>query len=142
MWDYLIKGVRTIDPKNHIDDDWDIAIENGKVAEVAPDLSVGNARQISEFNAMIAQPGIIDSHLHLGINPYGFKMEALAGVTTCLDMAGETDFILENSRKDGSGINFAILQALLPGKISPPTIPVPMKSIPLSIKYSQAAPMA
>lgn len=103
---------------------------------------MGNARQISEFNAMIAQPGIIDSHLHLGINPYGFKMEALAGVTTCLDMAGETDFILENSRKDGSGINFAILQALLPGKISPPTIPVPMKSIPLSIKYSQAAPMA
>ena len=30
MWDYLIKSVRTIDPKNHIDDDWDIAIENGK----------------------------------------------------------------------------------------------------------------
>ena len=116
MWDYLIKGVRTIDPKNHIDDDWDIAIENGKIAEVGPDLPVGNARQTSEFNAMIAQPGIIDSHLHLGINPYGFKMEALAGVTTCLDMAGETDFILENSRKDGCGINFAILQALLPGK--------------------------
>ena len=49
MWDYLIKGVRTIDPKNHIDDDWAIAIENGKIAEVGPDLPVGNARLLGRI---------------------------------------------------------------------------------------------
>lgn len=116
MWDYLIKGVRTVDPLNHLDDEADIAIENGKVAEVGKDLSASNAQKVVSLPGMVAQPGIIDTHLHLGINALGFRMEALAGVTTCLDMAGETDFILDKSREHGCGINFAILQALLPGK--------------------------
>ena len=116
MWDYLIKGARTVDPLNHLDDATDIAIENGKVAEVGKDLNATNAKKVLDFAGMVAQPGIIDPHLHLGINALGFRMEALAGVTTCLDMSGETDFILDKSRKHGCGINFAILQALLPGQ--------------------------
>lgn len=116
MWDYLIKDCRVVDPKNHINEEMDVAIEGDKIACVGKDLPPGNAREVLHLPGKILQPGIIDTHLHLGINTFGFKMAALAGVTTCLDMSGDTDFVFRVAKEHGCGLNFAVLQALLPGK--------------------------
>ena len=43
-------------------------------------------------------------------SPFGPRMLAMNGVTTCLDMAGPLDNILDNVPKYGVGINMAILQ--------------------------------
>ncbi|MDY2899812.1 MAG: amidohydrolase, partial [Candidatus Aphodousia sp.] len=91
MWDLLIKDCRVVDPKNTRNEVADIAIVGNKIDCVGQDLSADNAREVLHFPNMIAQPGIIDMHLHLGLNPFGFKIVALVGVTTALDMSGETD---------------------------------------------------
>ena len=47
-------------------------------------------------------------------SPYGPRMLAMKGVTTCLDMAGPLDDILNNVPEYGAGINMAILQFASP----------------------------
>ena len=74
MWDLLIKDCRVIDPKNGLNETADIAIAGGKIDCVGQDLSEAGAREVLRFPGMIAQPGIIDMHLHMGLNPFGLKM--------------------------------------------------------------------
>lgn len=112
MWDLLIKNTRVIDPINHLDSHLDIAIENGKIAEIGVDLS-GPSRQIEDFSGFVSVPGIIDMHTHLRTlwgSPHGQRMVALAGVTTAMDMAGPLNNILDTIPTSGAGINMAILQ--------------------------------
>lgn len=117
MWDLLLKGAMVVDPLNHIEAIRDVAIENGVIAEVGVDLPAGSARVVEDYSGLVLQPGIIDSHVHLGEmwgSPFGFRMLAMAGVTTCLDMAGPLDNVLKNIPTYGSGINCAILQFASP----------------------------
>ena len=117
MWDLLLKGARVVDPLNHLDGRYDVAIENGRIAEVAAHLDDGSAKEVRDYSGCVLQPGIIDSHVHLGEmwgSAYGFKMLAMNGVTSCLDMAGPLDNILGNIHRYGSGINMAILQFASP----------------------------
>lgn len=116
MFDFILRNARTVDPLNGLDAQADIAIEDGKIAAVGEQLS-GAARQELDCTGLVAQPGIIDSHVHLGSmwgSPYGAKMLALSGVTTCLDMAGPLEDILDNVPAFGAGINMAILQFASP----------------------------
>lgn len=90
MYDLILRGARVVDPLNGLDAVADVAVENGKIAEVAPTIA-GSGREEIDFTGLVVQPGIIDSHVHLGSiwgSPFGPKMLAMAGVTTCLDMAG------------------------------------------------------
>lgn len=112
MWDLLLRNARVVDPLNKMDQQADVAIKDGKIAAVGPNLQ-GEAQEIVDFTGLVLQPGIIDSHVHLGTmwgSPFGPKMLAMAGVTTCLDMAGPLEDILDNVPKYGAGINMAILQ--------------------------------
>lgn len=116
MYDLLLKNAHVVDPLNGFNDLNDVAIENGLIAAVGPDLGT-SAREVIDLTGLVLQPGIIDSHVHLGTmwgSPYGPKMLAMAGVTTCLDMAGPLDDILNNVPKYGAGINMAILQFASP----------------------------
>ena len=116
MYDLLIKNAHVVDPMNGVNDVRDVAVEDGKIAEVGADLSA-KARETLDFSGLVLQPGIIDSHVHLGTmwgSPFGPKMLAMAGVTTCLDMAGPLDDILDNVAHYGAGINMAILQFASP----------------------------
>ena len=99
MWDLLLKGATVVDPLNRLEGVYDVAIEGGKIAEVGKDLPAGSAKVVEDYTGKILQPGIIDSHVHLGEiwgSPYGFKMLAMCGVTTALDMAGPMDNVLGN----------------------------------------------
>ena len=46
MIDILLKGGHVIDPKNHIDSQMDVAIIEGKIFQVAPDISVKNVKKV------------------------------------------------------------------------------------------------
>ena len=116
MYDLLLRNARVVDPVNGIDAVCDVAVEDGKIAAVAPGITAA-ARQEADYSGKVLQPGIIDSHVHLGSmwgSFYGHRMLALKGVTTALDMAGPMDDILDNIPQYGAGLNVAILQFASP----------------------------
>ena len=116
MYDLLLKGARVVDPLNGVNGIADVAVSDGKIAAVGRGLG-GGAKETIDLTGLVLQPGIIDSHVHLGSmwgSPYGPKMLAMNGVTTALDMAGPLDDILDNVPQYGAGINMAILQFASP----------------------------
>ncbi len=119
MWDVLLKGGHVVDPQNRRNGIMDVAIENGQIAAVGESLS-GPAKAVDDCTGRYVFPGIIDAHMHLGAvygSPYGARMAALAGVTTCLDMAGPLAELLEGGHKTGSGINIAIVDRMEPSEL-------------------------
>src|SRR6266540_5375453 len=63
--DILLKGGHVIDPKNKIDEQMDVAIANGKIFQVAKDISAKNAKQVIDVSGLYVTPGIIDMHVHV-----------------------------------------------------------------------------
>ena len=98
MIDMLLKGGHLIDPKNKIDSNMDVAIVDGKIFQVAPDISEKNAKSVIDITGMYITPGLIDMHVHAfhgtdpgsyvangwdALPPDGFTFRA--GVTTVVD---------------------------------------------------------
>ena len=98
MIDILLKGGHVIDPKNKIDSKMDVAITDGKISQVSPDISVKNVRNVIDVSGMYVTPGLIDMHVHAfygtdkgsyvangwdALPPDGFTFRA--GVTTIVD---------------------------------------------------------
>lgn len=94
----VIKGGRVIDPKNNIDQVMDVAINDGKIIQVAKNIDSKNAIQVVNATEMVVTPGLIDMHTHvfwgvepdhqyengnLAIQPDGFTFRN--GVTTIVD---------------------------------------------------------
>ena len=121
MTDLILRNARVIDPLNGTDGVRDVAVEGGKIEEVSACVERGAPREI-DCSGLMVQPGVIDSHVHLGSmygSHYGHRMLAMEGVTTCLDMAGPLESILEEIPRYGAGLNVAVLEAAYP----PFTIP-------------------
>jgi len=96
--DILLKGGHVIDPKNNIDSKMDVAIKDNKIAQVAPDISVNDAKKVIDVTGLYVTPGIIDMHVHVfygtdpdayianghtSVQPDAFSFRA--GVTTMVD---------------------------------------------------------
>lgn len=94
----LLKGGHVIDPKNNINSKMDVAIADGKIMKVAPDIPVKNAARVVDVTGMYVTPGLIDLHVHAfhgtdrgsyiangwdALPPDGFTFRA--GVTTVVD---------------------------------------------------------
>ncbi len=116
MHDLIIRNGRVVDWRNRINSVCDIAVEQGKIAEVG--RVSGPARREVNAAGLIVVPGIIDTHMHasswLG-GPMGCRMLALAGVTTALEMAGPVESVKRNLKECGCGIALGCLQWLRPG---------------------------
>ncbi|MCC6265587.1 MAG: amidohydrolase/deacetylase family metallohydrolase [Bryobacterales bacterium] len=95
-WDLLLRGGHVIDARNGIDRIADVAIKDGKIARVAPDLPAAQARRAVDARGLYVTPGIIDIHAHvyagtglraytgdLSVYPDGFTYRS--GVTTVVD---------------------------------------------------------
>lgn len=97
-YDILLKGGHLIDPKNKINEKMDIAINQGKIALLATDISASSAKKVIDAKGLYVTPGLIDIHVHVfaGTNkdqhymdgpnslpPDGFTLRA--GVTTVVD---------------------------------------------------------
>jgi len=60
----LLKGGRVVDPSRGLDDDLDLVIEGGRVAEVAAKAKARGA-EIVDVSGLVVCPGFIDIHVHL-----------------------------------------------------------------------------
>lgn len=114
MHDILLRNVMIADPEAEAVRLGDIAVEDGKFVE--PHAS---AKTEVRCEGLVAQPGIIDTHVHLGIQPASYAMTARVGVTTALDMAGPVETLLDDFARSFVGINVGTLNAVVPGKNVP-----------------------
>ncbi|MCU0691635.1 MAG: dihydroorotase family protein [Polyangiaceae bacterium] len=90
-YDTLVKNVRVVRPKRTSVDCLDIAIKQGKFARLAPEIRADQAKQVIDGKNLLAFPGVIDPHMHIGIYtplPEDAKTEsraaAMGGVTSGL----------------------------------------------------------
>ena len=91
----------------------DVLIENGLIAEVAPEIHVPGAVEVDVSNHWVL-PGVIDSHCHLGStfgSVWGARMSLRSGVTLGIDMAGPLEDIKAHAHL-GGGYQVAVMTAL------------------------------
>lgn len=96
-YDILLKGGHLLDAKNKINARRDVAIKAGRVAAVAADIPVAQARKVIDVTGCYVTPGLIDLHAHVfagtdggklsggnaSIHPDDFALRT--GVTTVVD---------------------------------------------------------
>jgi dihydroorotase len=100
--DLLLRGGHVIDPANNRNAIMDVAIKDGRVAQVAPKLDPGQAERVIELEGLYLVPGLIDIHVHVHHTrePEGLSVVAdhhsfRSGVTTVVDTgtAGAKHFL-------------------------------------------------
>src|SRR5713101_3056314 len=96
-YDLLLKGGHVIDGKNRINAVRDVAIKDGKIAEVAARIDPAKAHKVVNVAGLYVTPGLVDIHVHVyagtgqrgaysgdnSIYPDGFTFRS--GVTTVVD---------------------------------------------------------
>lgn len=75
-YDFLIKGGHVIDGKNKISAIRDVAIKDGKIAAVAPNIPAARALKTVDASGLYVTPGLVDIHVHVFAGP---KKEDYAG---------------------------------------------------------------
>ena len=102
-YDLLLHGGHVIDAKNNIDSVRDVAIRDGKIAEVAAHIDPAEALKSVDASGLYVTPGLVDIHVHVyastgeknsyagdeGVWPDGFTFRS--GVTTVAD-AGSSGY--------------------------------------------------
>lgn len=66
-YDLLIKNVRVVRPGAEGLQQADVAISGGKFAKIAPQIEAGQARELFDGGGLLAFPGLVDAHMHVGI---------------------------------------------------------------------------
>lgn len=69
QFDVLLKGGHVIDPKNNRNGVMDVAIADGKIAEVAPNIAPARAKKVVSVQGLYVLPGFVDIHSHLYAGP-------------------------------------------------------------------------
>ena len=117
-YDLLLKNGMVVDATTQREGIMDLAVRDGQVVEVAPDLDPTQAKDVFDTAGLYVVPGIVDLHVHASTwlgGRFAHKMLALAGVTTALDMSGPVDSVLDMARDCGVGLNLACIQYVRPG---------------------------
>src|SRR5580700_1920374 len=65
QYDLPLNGGLVIHPRNNIDGPRDVAIQAGKIAEVAAAIDPARARKTIDVSGLYVTPGIVDIHTHL-----------------------------------------------------------------------------
>ena len=66
-FDLVIKNARLVRPNKTSVDCLDIAVKDGKIGQVAPDIRAEQAKEIFDARNHLAFPGCVDAHMHVGI---------------------------------------------------------------------------
>jgi dihydroorotase len=90
MYDLLLKGGSVVDPSMGLHGVHDIAVQDGKIARIAPTIPPEEATQVADVAGHLVTPGLIDLHAHVfggfisnGVHPDVGGVHA--GVTTIVD---------------------------------------------------------
>src|ERR1700681_4822435 len=94
--DLLIKGGTVIDPAQNLHASLDVAVKDGKILELSPDIPPARALRVVSAKGKLVTPGLIDVHVHVfeGVGPTGLNADQYClgrGVTTAID-AGSTGY--------------------------------------------------
>jgi hypothetical protein len=97
-----LQGGRIIDPANNLDGRADVAVQNGRIAQVATNIDPADATAVIDATGLLVVPGLIDIHMHayftrepetISVMPdfHSFR----SGVTTVVDTgtAGAKHFL-------------------------------------------------
>jgi len=89
--DLVVKNVRVARPNKSSVDALDIGVKDGKFARLAPEIRVEEANEVIDGKGLLAFPGLVDAHMHVGIyRPLAedavseSKAAAMGGVTSSL----------------------------------------------------------
>ena len=114
-YDLLLKGGHVIDPANHVDGSFDVAVSGGKIAAVERNIPADQAGKVLDVSGLYVTPGLVDIHAHVGhggaplnwfapdarahTEPLGIPADIAlqSGVTTLVDAgsAGAETFLQE-----------------------------------------------
>jgi len=114
-YDLLLKGGHVIDPANHVDGSFDVAVSGGKIAAVERNIPADQAGKVVDVSGLYVTPGLVDIHAHVGhggaplnwfapdarahTEPLGIPADIAlqSGVTTLVDAgsAGAETFLQE-----------------------------------------------
>src|SRR5262249_20920354 len=92
LFNLVIKNARVVRPNRTAAARLDVGIAAGKVARLAPEIGSEQSKQVFDANDLLAFPGCVDAHMHIGI--YGplaqdagseSKAAAMGGVTSSLN---------------------------------------------------------
>ena len=97
QYDLLLKGGHVIDAKSRISEVRDVAIQNGRIAEIAGQIDPAKAAKVVNVSGLYVTPGLVDIHVHVyagtgmrgaysgdnSVYPDGFTFRV--GVTTVAD---------------------------------------------------------
>lgn len=90
MYDLVLKGGNVVDPSMGLDGIYDIAVNGGLIATIAPQIPISEAARAIEVAGKVVTPGLIDLHAHVfeGVSRSGVHPDlagVYAGVTTIVD---------------------------------------------------------
>lgn len=125
-YDLLIKNGRVLDAESEFDSIADVAISNGVIERVEPEIDPVLAEDTIDASGLWVMPGMIDTHVHVagvadlgGTRGLGLQMVAAAGATTVLDLGGSMKSLAAGITARGSGVNVGSLGYLRPGETVP-----------------------
>ena len=130
-YDLLIAGGTVLDPANSLEAVADVAISDGLVDRVEPEIDRSLAAEVMDADGLWVMPGMVDGHVHVGGEratwdpALGFRMLALAGVTTGIDFGSTPETLFDGMQRLGAGINIGGLLVLRPGSTIPHDDPPP-----------------
>ena len=87
-YDLVIKGGRVIDPARKLDAVRDVAIANGRIAAVEPNISADSSETIDARGKLVV-PGLIDIHTHAARVKEGPELCLADGVTGFIDAGSQ-----------------------------------------------------
>ncbi|RAI03538.1 amidohydrolase/deacetylase family metallohydrolase [Acuticoccus sediminis] len=94
QYDTILKGGTVIDPAAERNGLFDVAVKDGRIAAIEPDLPASAAKDVIDVTGKIVLPGMIDTHAHVyehvtgkfGLNPDLVGVQS--AVTTLVDQGG------------------------------------------------------
>ena len=103
-FDLLLKAGRVLDPASGLDDVRDVAVQHGRIAEIAPDLDPHHAAEVVDVSGQLVIAGMIDTHAHVyehvtgkfGLNPD--LVGVRSGTTTVVDQGGPSCMTIRGFR--------------------------------------------
>jgi dihydroorotase len=109
-YELLIKGGTVIDPSQKLRGAFDVAVEDGKIAKVSPDIPANRSRKVVSAKDCLVTPGLVDIHVHVyeGVTEAGLNADRYCiarGVTTAVDagsagypsIAGFREYVIKRS---------------------------------------------